>query len=329
MSNFLTSITDEIATYIQCTVSATKHIFQFIAFIGKLLWQSITFIIDTTLYCLLNFADGLKMAKNDFVLFLCDVNDLFEALLKFISDSGDFILQVFLSCLNSLQRYLTLIHLLVYAVFDCVLNLLINALLFAKALLILIGNSTLFLVQLGPVFLFSVFCGISSVINWSFQLVWHFVSQTANGILAFFKSVHYELINIPPSSMIGVLLALFISLVFFYFLKSIVFYWQKMKTLILDKCWLHMMPKFRRPNMLQRSGKVELENYSNIHLLRQLEQEREDKLCIVCHDQLKCVILLPCRHFCLCQTCVSIIRETDPNCPLCRRFVTDSMKIYT
>ena len=235
MSNFLTSITDEIATYIQCTVSATKHIFQFIAFIGKLLWQSITFIIDTTLYCLLNFADGLTMAKNDFVLFLCDVNDLYEALLKFVSDSGYFILQVFLSCLNSFQRYLTLIHLLVYAVFDCVLNLLINALLFAKALLILIGNSTLFLVQLGPVFLFSVFCGISSVINWSFQLVGHFVSQTANGILAFFKSVHYELINIPPSSMIGVLLALFISLVFFYFLKSIVFYWQKMKTLILDK----------------------------------------------------------------------------------------------
>jgi RING finger protein 26 len=277
---------------------------------------------------MLNLADGLTMAKNDFVLFLCDVNDLYETLLKFVSDTGDFIFQVVLSCLNSFQRYLTLIHLLVYAVIDCVLNLLINALLMSKALLILVGNSTLFLLQLGPVFLFYVFCGISSVINWSLQLVWHYIFQTAYGILAFFKSVHYELIDIPPSSMFGVLLALFISLVFFYYLKSIVFYWQKMKNVILEKSWLHM-PKFRRPNMLKRSGKIELEKCSNIHLLRQLEQEREDKLCIVCHDQLKCVILLPCRHFCLCQTCVSIIRETDPSCPLCRRFVADSMKVYT
>jgi len=328
MSNFLTSITHEITSYIECTGTVTRNIFQCIACIGKFLLQSITFIIDSLLYCMFNLADGLTTAKNDFILFLCDVNDLYEALLKFVSDTGDFIIQVFLSCLSSFQRCMSQIHLLIYAVFDCVCNLLINALLNAKALLILIGDSTLFLVQLGPVLLFSVFCGISSVITWTCQLVLNYTCQSTNGILALLKSVHYELVDIPPSSMFGVLIALFISLVFFYFLKSIVFYWQKFKTLILDKSWLHM-PKFRRLNMLQRSEKVEQENYSNIHLLRQLEQEREDKLCIVCHDHLKCVILLPCRHFCLCQTCVSIIRETDSSCPLCRRFVTDSMKVYT
>jgi hypothetical protein len=328
MSNFLTSITHEIASYIECTGTVTRNIFQFIAWVGKLLLQSITFIIDNLLYCMLNFADGLTAAKNDFVLFLWDVNDVYEALLKFVSDTGDFVIHVFLSCLNSFQRCMTHIHLLIYAVFDSVFNFLINALLNAKALLILIGDGTLFLVQLGPVLLFSVFCGISSAITWTFQLVWHYTCQIANGILTCFKSVHYELIDIPPSSMFGVLLALLISLVFFYFLKSIVFYWRKMTTLISEKSWLHM-PKFRRPNMLQRSGKVEQDNSSNIHLLRQLEQEREDKLCIVCHDHLKCVILLPCRHFCLCQTCVSIIRETDSSCPLCRRYVVDSMKVYT
>ena len=33
---------------------------------------------------------------------------------------------------------------------------------------------------------------------------------------------------------------------------------------------------------------------------REVEREREDKLCCICHNQDKCMMMLPCRHLCIC-----------------------------
>ena len=32
-----------------------------------------------------------------------------------------------------------------------------------------------------------------------------------------------------------------------------------------------------------------------LQLLREVEREREDKLCVVCQDREKCIMILPCR----------------------------------
>merc|ERR1712130_961756 len=34
-------------------------------------------------------------------------------------------------------------------------------------------------------------------------------------------------------------------------------------------------------------------------LMREVEREREDKLCCICLDQEKCIMMLPCRHLCI------------------------------
>nr|XP_045622632.1 uncharacterized protein LOC123773156 [Procambarus clarkii] len=63
-------------------------------------------------------------------------------------------------------------------------------------------------------------------------------------------------------------------------------------------------------------------------LYRELEQEREGRLCIVCQDQVKCVILLPCRHLCLCDACRSAIITRDNTCPVCRRPIMETLRVY-
>ena len=45
----------------------------------------------------------------------------------------------------------------------------------------------------------------------------------------------------------------------------------------------------------------------------------ETKLCVVCQEKEVSMILLPCRHACLCDSCSSHITH---KCPMCRAFVT-------
>jgi hypothetical protein len=89
-----------------------------------------------------------------------------------------------------------------------------------------------------------------------------------------------------------------------------------------------------------KNSKQTAENNANADmeeiLLEQVEREREDKLCVICQDQEKCIMILPCRHLCICQDCqTKILRRNNLNhggnpktCPICRRHVKQMIKAY-
>ena len=57
--------------------------------------------------------------------------------------------------------------------------------------------------------------------------------------------------------------------------------------------------------------------------------EEDERLCIVCEDAKKEVILLPCKHMCLCKKCASTcLFKTLHECPMCRAMIGDSMEVY-
>ncbi|XP_022100990.1 E3 ubiquitin-protein ligase RNF26-like [Acanthaster planci] len=68
-------------------------------------------------------------------------------------------------------------------------------------------------------------------------------------------------------------------------------------------------------------------------LARQLEEERDRQLCVVCQDNGKNILILPCKHLCVCLECVEEItgqqRRDARKCPLCRQAIRSYLEVYT
>ena len=63
-----------------------------------------------------------------------------------------------------------------------------------------------------------------------------------------------------------------------------------------------------------------------------LESERDKRMCVVCQDQVKNVLVLPCRHMCLCVECAHEIAQQRTRvrrvCPLCRSRIETVMNVF-
>jgi Zinc finger, C3HC4 type (RING finger) len=56
-------------------------------------------------------------------------------------------------------------------------------------------------------------------------------------------------------------------------------------------------------------------------------EEVEQRRCVICHDREKSVILMPCRHLCLCIECSNNI--SVETCPKCRAMISSKIQVFT
>nr|XP_022320061.1 uncharacterized protein LOC111122562 [Crassostrea virginica] len=83
---------------------------------------------------------------------------------------------------------------------------------------------------------------------------------------------------------------------------------------------------------LRRSATPNRQKKSNSDIAMEMEREREKQMCVVCQDNKKSVLILPCRHMCLCVDCGNRIARARPLtrriCPLCREKIRTIMNVY-
>jgi len=80
----------------------------------------------------------------------------------------------------------------------------------------------------------------------------------------------------------------------------------------------------RKNGRKNREGSESIED----RLLMEVEREREDKLCVICVDKEKCIMILPCRHLCICESCQVALRSHRNICPICRKVIKQMIKAY-
>lgn len=51
-------------------------------------------------------------------------------------------------------------------------------------------------------------------------------------------------------------------------------------------------------------------------------------LCVVCLERKKTILVMPCRHLCLCEMCATELKRYQNVCPLCRHEYSNLLVIY-
>jgi len=59
---------------------------------------------------------------------------------------------------------------------------------------------------------------------------------------------------------------------------------------------------------------------------KKLEEEEEKRSCVICQVEVKSVLLMPCRHLCICKECSE--RDELQKCPLCRISIVERIHVY-
>ena len=74
-------------------------------------------------------------------------------------------------------------------------------------------------------------------------------------------------------------------------------------------------------------------NHAGSYACNSSKQGSATGMCVVCMEHEKSVVLIPCKHMCMCKGCTDkLIAQSERQkaiCPLCRDLIMDTMEIFT
>lgn len=207
-----------------------------------------------------------------------------------------------------------------------------------KKIFIIVGDSCWLLVTLLPNILLFLAKFLTLLIRKCVESILHFASELFDDIqTVLYKSAMF-CVDVPFQSFMGCIL---IALLVYCRHKSLDIGQQMVRALLRPLRRLVLNAATRewtriKVNCRQYAGRC----YRTVITSKAKENPQagnntktdspnDKNLCVICKDRNKCVVLLPCRHLCVCDICANeLIRYRQYECPLCREPLRTHINVY-
>lgn len=205
-----------------------------------------------------------------------------------------------------------------------------------KKLLILFGSGIWFSVTFLPLLIYNLGLILTNFVCTIFEEIGAFIIRTLKNCKLSLNDFYDFVTDVPFESVLGLIVTLSLIYVFTQFY------------MVIFTCMLQQLQqlssKIRRLFNRTRQIRILSYNFSNNRtrfpqvrrsLSTQLPQNKvnvnqsnDDLDCVICQERTKCILLLPCRHVCMCSECSDMFQLYDNACPICRNHIEETMRIF-
>lgn len=321
------------------TVEFVKDVICYVLFLswktGKIIISCSKYITSVTTTVLQQLLNLLQVLSEDFSFFLWDVCHQIRLIVNGFYMVIDSILYTVQLLCETANFFIRSIFLAVNQFFcgistgvETVIGAIIQTFVFLKRTLILFGSGIWFLVTLIPL---SMVYGFTCSTYYVGLLLNEVRTITGSMVSAFYltlQNMYKFATDVPLESAIGLLVGMCIIYILIQF-HVLLYRFAHQRTLSfiehVRRNMQNLQFRFLRPNgpILEELSEQESSEDSDTR-----ENDLEDKYCVICQDHQKSVLLLPCRHVCLCAACNTRLKNYNRTCPICRTVVERTMKIF-
>lgn len=309
--------------------------------IGKLISLVCCSAVNILSYIWYNIKEAGTIFSEDFLIFFKDLieitTDIFDAGKDSILTSCAFLYSILRVTLSTITELFTTGNVHTANVGQQCFNSFAAMMTALKNLFVIIGNGVWFILAFVPTVLLTAFSYIYQISQSLFETALNFAETVCISMKEVtFASVNYFL-DVPLQAVIGcsfiVLLVVHrqITLRFTIWLTIRVLRYLRSRLLLV---FVAILSTFRSRNNSNRSRQSNqtssrsspgIARSSKSNLNYRKGNSTDENVCVICRDEQKNVVLMPCRHLCLCVTCTGSVRI----CPLCRKPIKNILSVYT
>uniref|UniRef100_A0A2A4J122 RING-type domain-containing protein n=1 Tax=Heliothis virescens TaxID=7102 RepID=A0A2A4J122_HELVI len=319
-----------VAKIISLFATSLQTILQLASFTGKLIVAAgscvSSLIIRTTksiiLFFQIVYEDNLPVFTEEIP---ASANGIIDTFVNQLKDVKDGVVDIYNEIFAKFCGLITTTNWLLIAV----VKVLVEVLIVLKSSVIFVGDTVWFLVTFVPIHL-------PQLLRAVFMYVGHIIE---NGIInAYMTLLQFSnyLTEVPLQSFMGITCAIIIVHLIVHFRETItvhmaMLYWSLIRNVFyLYYTLINYFTNSEVGIITQMAATQDLHS-REVGLSSSARDDAaslSDALCIICQEQQKCVLTLPCRHVCLCIDCCRRLYGYQRTCPICRTFIYHTVTVY-